>query len=114
MALLLMMPTFCMALECYDTISSKVLGILGHAGLEVSTAASRNCWRGSKISAAFLGVPIARVSIAWGLYWGPVFTETLIKTFKACVVPSNVPCRGRLPTQIDKQLMVSTPKAADS
>ena len=29
-------------------------------------------WRFSKIRGTFLGVPIMRIIVFWGLYWGPL------------------------------------------
>ena len=38
----------------------------------------RDIWGFPKIRDSFLGVPIKRIIVLWGLYWGPPFRETII------------------------------------
>ena len=47
--------------------------------LRLASRRSKQLFRGfPKIRGTILGVPITRIIIYWGLYWGPLFRETTI------------------------------------
>ena len=55
-------------------------GTLGHEPSRITCVARAGCyiscgvgiWEFPKIRGTFLGVPIIRIIIYWGLYWGPL------------------------------------------
>ena len=88
-------PTTCimaaMAPYLFDTLNLNA-GPLSRANR--GTLAKMPIWELPKIRGTLLGVPIIRMIIFWGPYWGPLFWESTISEF-SMNSPKNkaAPCR---------------------